>query len=350
MNIFVDESGTFQPVAEERSHLISNLTALIVPETLSTGVFRAFRRATRPWRQGSGEIKGRDLNEVQTSEILKVLCTFDVLAISVCVDMGLHAASDIDGHRNGQADKYLAALTAGASTFMREHITQQAARVRALPNQLYAQAIALIELFEHVIRLGTLYYVQRIPKTLGAFRWRLDAKNRLPTEYEKLWNEIVYPHLQTIFLDDPFGQMKGADYSAFARFERTEEAPPDYLRRHRSDLPSPFYYIDMNGLLGDLKFVDSKRLTGLQIADVVASVVRRACNGNLQRAGWQGVGKLMPRGETGKHSIRFASFRQVKLPTVPYFSFVAECDRDSKPMIILSDEDRAALRNRRPVL
>jgi Protein of unknown function (DUF3800) len=347
VNIFIDESGTFQPVGEERPHLISNVTALIVPESFAGTLFRKFRKTTRPWRNGAREIKGRELDEQQAATILRLVQRFDVLVISVCVDMGLHLDSDIDAHKNHQADKYLASLTEEASPFMRNEIGELAERVRALPNQLYVQAIALIELASHVLQLGTLYYVQRIPGALGAFRWRLDAKNQKLTEYERLWSQIVFPHLQTLSLTQPLGQMAGANYSAFARFEKTLPAPPEYIRKHKPDLPAPFNYIDMNALLKDLKFSDSAHLTGLQIVDVVASVIRRACNGTLQRSGWKGVGRLMPVGERGKHSIHFASLKE--LPgrhTVPYFDFVTECDREAKPMVVLTAAERAALRRR----
>jgi hypothetical protein len=60
-------------------------------------------------------------------------------------------------------------------------------------SQLYVQAAALTQLVQHVLHASTLYYAQRIPKTIGSFKWRVDAKDIVVTNYEKLWREIVGP-------------------------------------------------------------------------------------------------------------------------------------------------------------
>jgi Protein of unknown function (DUF3800) len=39
-------------------------------------------------------------------------------------------------------------------------------------------------------------------------------------------------------------------------------------------------------------FEDSKRSLGLQLADILATILRRALNENLQRDGWKDIGKL----------------------------------------------------------
>ena len=42
-------------------------------------------------------------------------------------------------------------------------------------------------------------------------------------------------------------------------------------------------------------FADSLNSLGLQLADMVGSILRRALNGKLQKSGWKNVGKLVVR-------------------------------------------------------
>jgi hypothetical protein len=76
----------------------------------------------------------------------------------------------------------------------------------------------LTEVVSRIMRLATLYYAQRIPSTLGRFVWRVDAKDKAPTNHERLWAEIVKPLLQTMSLQSPQLTLIGADYSACERF------------------------------------------------------------------------------------------------------------------------------------
>ena len=127
-----------------------------------------------------------------------------------------------------------------------------------------------------VIRLGVLYFVQRIPHELNSFRWRIDQKNARRTEYEKAFETIAPGLLQSISLEEPMMMLNGADYSAFKRFEYAKGEAPDHLMTT--------YGIDIDvsdstniGKLvhEDLKFVDSEKEAGVQVADLLASGMRR---------------------------------------------------------------------------
>ncbi|MBZ4336664.1 DUF3800 domain-containing protein [Corallococcus sp. AS-1-12] len=336
MLIFIDESGTFKAPAKPNS--VSCVTALIVPESFARTLFRKFRKAIAPWRTNSREIKGSKLDEEKISNILKILRRFDVLVVSVCMDMGLHSEEMIQSHKHEQATKFLNAARAGPPSDARTELENLAARIRALPNQLYAQSVAMSELAGDVITASTLYYSQRIPATLGSFRWRIDAKNSFVTEYEKLWLEIVLPYLQTRFLRKPMLQLVEADYSAFAKYELTLPEPPDHLKPHIDEKrrSEPFYYTDTRKILTeDTLFRNSERYSGLQLVDIVASTIRRACNGTLQKAGWDDVGKLMVQKQKA-NSLRFLTFNTPVNPPgleVPYDEFIKKCNYDCKKML-----------------
>lgn len=338
MHIFIDESGTFQ-VPLSRPNSVSCVAALIVPESFAATLYRKFTRLVRPWiRKGEQEIKGSNLDESQVAAVLALLRRFDVLVFATCIDMALHTDERIAFHKNRQADE-LVKRVEEASPGLRRDLEDFAATMRALPNQLYAQSVVLTELVHKVLQIGTLYYVQRIPRTLGRFKWRVDAKGIEMTKYEKLWQEIVLGLLQTKSLEDPLIQLEGADYRTFARFNNeTADEPPPHLRA-RLPTGKRFLSSDLRLLLReDLKFTASHRYAGLQVVDVVANAIQRACNGRLRVEGWGEVGRLMPRAEKGKSTLRFISLMEPLPPgsttsAPPYVAVARRCAEKAKNVV-----------------
>ena len=81
-----------------------------------------------------------------------------------------------------------------------------------------------------IVRDGVLYFVQRFPKSLGKFRWKIDQKNSTRTEYEKTFETLTPALLQSFSLREPIPMLEGADYSAFQRFDYPEGETPTYLK------------------------------------------------------------------------------------------------------------------------
>ena len=68
---------------------------------------------------------------------------------------------------------------------------------------------------------------------------------------------------------------------------------------------------DANRLLSEqLQFVDSVGNPGIQLADMAASIVRRALDNRLQQPGWEDFGKLLVE-PLRKDESRFLSFSTV---------------------------------------
>jgi hypothetical protein len=332
MYIFIDEAGGFQQPS--KTHAVSCVTALIVPEGCFRTFARKFRTLVRPWRSGAREVKGSQLSEQQMAAVVTLVRRFDVLLLSIAIDMGLHSAAGISAHREAQVAAIRRAITNDMVPTVRSRTDRLAHGVSELSNQLYVQSVLLTKLADAVMRYATLYYVQRLPKTLGRFCWRLDAKDLAITSYEKLWQEIVGPFLQTSGVSQPMHQLKGADYSAFQPFLGVEALPPDHLRPHVRAPNDPFPYVNIDAFLEDLRFCGSHTLTGLQAVDFLASAVRRACNGHLERSGWKGIGRLMPTPERNAHAVRFVALEAFEDRDVPYAAVVREWDRETKRMIL----------------
>src|SRR6185312_3083517 len=109
MYIFIDEAGGFQVTS--RRNQVSCVAALLVPESLLRRLFRRFRGVVRPWRVGEQEVKGSQLDERQMAEMIGAVRRFDVILLSVAVDMGLHTEAGVSLHKQQQVEKIRAALT-----------------------------------------------------------------------------------------------------------------------------------------------------------------------------------------------------------------------------------------------
>ncbi|HEX2869732.1 MAG TPA: hypothetical protein VHP33_00725, partial [Polyangiaceae bacterium] len=240
----------------------------------------------------------------------------------------------VSNHREIQAAKILRAVTDDMAPTVRARTERLANGVSQLSNQLYVQSVLLTKLADTVMRHATLYYAQRLPKTLGRFCWRLDAKDIAITKYEKLWQEIVGPFMQAFGVSEPMHQLNGADYSEFQRFLGVAPLPPDHLRPHLRAPNDPFPYLDIDLFFEDLRFCGSHTLTGLQVVGFLASAIRRACNGDLARSGWKGLGRLMPTAERKAHAVRFVALEDFEDRDVPYAAVVHEWDRETKRLII----------------
>jgi hypothetical protein len=332
MYIFVDEAGGFQVPAGGSQ--VSCVAALIVPESVARTLIRRVRRRIAWWRADGREVKGSQLAEHEMAELIRVVRRFDVLLVGVAIDMGLHSDAGIRLHREQQCETIRKGITPTMRAELRDWIEVLARRLGALSNQLYVQSVLLTALVQAVLEIGTLYYVERIPKTLGRFSWRLDAKDAKPTAYENLWSDVVGPFLQSRSLSSPLAQIAGADYSAFERFCGESDEPPRHLRDRVRHVGTPFQYIDMNAILADLRFCRSHLLTGLQVVDMLASAIRRACNGTLQRSGWKELGRLMPRPRRGTESVRLLTLEDFDYPNLPYVETLRIWARDGRRVIV----------------
>jgi hypothetical protein len=111
---------------------------------------------------------------------------------------------------------------------------------------------------------------------------------------------------------------------------------PRHLADRVSNPSEPFYYLDIGKMLDEgLRHRSSHRYTGLQIADVIATVVRRACNETLQPAGWANLGKLMVERPYRQPSLRVLQLEDLSaLWTSPSCAAVqTRLQRDCKRML-----------------
>ncbi|MCP4903215.1 MAG: DUF3800 domain-containing protein [bacterium] len=335
MYVYVDESGIFcNP--KGRQHTVSCVTSLSVPEAGHGTLLNQFDRLIGKWRKGTNELKGSKLDEQQVSQVVELLRRFDVVLNTCTIDLGLHEDHHVTSHKLDQAAKVTALLSPDHHPNLVRQVRELADRLRALPNQLYLQALLLTELVFSQIRTTTLYFCQTDPAALGAFRWRIDAKSSKQTEYEDVWGLIVMPLLQSRFIRTPGIRLTEGDYTHYERFDAKLDEPPAHLKPYIPESSRNAEFTDIGKIMReDLSFLDSRRELGLQIADILANAIQRSLNERLRRRGWRNIGALMIKDADSKRAFKFLCVSEdiphrIQSHPPPYASVIAEMEKKAR--------------------
>ncbi|MBK7541923.1 MAG: DUF3800 domain-containing protein [Candidatus Competibacteraceae bacterium] len=338
MNIFLDESGSF--VSASKPDSWNSIAAYMSPECdrrYIEKILAGIRRSVGNIM--TAEIKLKHLNELQYFKFLKQLASLNGVVFAVATDAGMNLPNDILEHQKIQAEKIIKHKEKMLHQTAREEGLQALSdQLNTLAPQLYVQLHCQINLMATIINNGVLYFVQRHPRSLGYFRWKIDQKNSTRTEYEKAFVSLTPALLQSISLRKPMLMLEGCDYSAFSRFDYSAEEKPTYLR--------DTYGVEINddaatniGMLirENLKFVDSLNSHGVQIADLLASGIRRCLRqefGDNEGAA-ELLGKLMVQNYRDHPPIQFLGFSKLehKVDTgTARLSRIME--NNSRPMLI----------------
>ena len=309
MKIYIDESGGFI-VPEQPASRVSCVVALVIPDSDVGALFADFALIRSAWLRDkkieSKEVKGSALTDEQVETVLWCLGRYDVVAEIAMIDAGSHSPEEIRRLRQVQADKIVKYLTPQHHPELRAEMERLRDEWLQLSEQLIVQMYVMLAAIDSVIRYVTLYYAQRRPKELGRFDWIIDPKDIGRTRYERVWEMVICPFLQDLSLRQPMIVLKGADYSAFDRFNsKLTEMPEELKDRAKIDSTSGrFLATDVGKVMREsVAFPDSKSEIGLQLADVVANTLARAMNQKLPKNVWRHLGSLTIQKEKGHHSI-----------------------------------------------
>lgn len=343
MRIYIDESGGFI-VPEPPSSRVSCIAALVIPEAEAPSVLDDFV-ALRSRFTDAKEIKGSELNDEQLEAVFSTLAHHDVVAEVAIIDAGVHSAEEVRRLRAEQGDKIVGSLTPLHHPDLRTELEALKREWLSLPEQLIVQMYVMLALIDSVIRHMTLYYVQRRPNELGRFDWVVDPKDIGKTRYERVWEMVIYPFLQSLSMREPMITVEGFDYSAFARFRSPLTRMPDHLRAPgvaAEDSNESFSATDIGKLMREsIELPDSQSSPGLQIADILANATARAMNGKLPSKLWPHLGRLLVQKRKGHHSIRPITLRAGSVKAgamvhdLNYHGYVLDqLDLYAKPMML----------------
>jgi len=315
MNIFIDESGSF--VNAPNTGAFNSIAAYMSPESdrrALRGILSSLKRSVSV--SVSAEIKLKNLTEQQFFEFLFQLSRLSGALFAVVTDAGLNPPSVVEEHRAEQAANIVVHIEKMRYQTAQDGLRALSDRLASLAPQLYVQLQCQVNLIEAIIRNGVLYFVQRKPRSLGVFRWRIDQKNSTKTAYETAFQQVLPAFLQAISLRNAVPMLIGADYSAFRRFDWSPEEKPTYLRdTYGLDISDEELAINIGMLVQEnLEFVDSQKNLGVQVADLLASGLRRClrCEFGDNEYAARLLGSLMVQNHRGKPPIQLLGFSKTE--------------------------------------
>jgi hypothetical protein len=292
VNIYIDESGTFAVPTNGMTDFCC-VGALVIPETQQDFLFQQFANLKKQWNPSRGEIKGSSLDEPKIASVIEILLHAEAILFICATVPSLHSVSEIEFYRNKQADRLTANLTPKHLPELRQKLNEVRDLMAKMSPQEFLQFMILIRAVERILRVTPNHFAFHAPVELGAFKWKIDAKNEGKSALETCWNKIGGGFLQSAFLRERH-QFIGGDLRYFDEaFLEEDQIWPDHLPRSgpaRQDSS----IIALHKILKEhFEFADSSLSPGIQLADIATNSFRRAVRGRLGVAGWGRLGELM---------------------------------------------------------
>lgn len=308
MNIYIDESGSF--VSAPNIGAWNVVAAVAASESSRRNIERAVKSLKLATLSHlAAEVKLNVVDEAQYTEFLNELASAHVLLFATATDAGLNTTDRLIRHQFIQVTKIRENVPRMRYEGGRRGVELLAGQLESVSPQLYAQLVCQVDLLHSIVGRSINYFAQRIPATLSAFRWRIDQKNTTKTTYEVAFEKIAPALLQTRSFREPSARVEGFDYRHFGAYEFPEGKAPDFLETEYGIKVERA--IDIGKLIrDDLKFVDSKASVGIQVADLLASGIRRVLRGGFKdnEAMARALGRLTLQNERGKYPIHLVAF------------------------------------------
>ncbi len=246
------------------------------------------------------EVKGRELDEYQVSQVIRMLVSNRVKFHACVTDMLFNTHETLALRKVGQAKLLLANTSEQIHSNFIKEFSAIGKDLCEMSDQLFVQLHIMILLINAHLHDVMIHYAKFDPKELGAFRWVADKKNDRETKYEAVWKSLLpaFIHGRQFYGDfeDKIVFLEGGNYDYFSRFRRKLNKWPDHLPEPRPGISNDTNIdaADLYPILRESFLLEDSRVhLGLQLADIVTNALRRAIVGNLKEAGWSELGRLM---------------------------------------------------------
>lgn len=332
MNIYIDESGSFVNATSVGSWNV--VAALAICEPARRKIEHALSELKSTSNLPKREIKLKQISESNYLRFLQNLDHPGVALFATATDAAFNDYDTVFEHRSCHVESLRSQIPLMKFEGGREGLRMLTKKLEALSPQLYVQLICQVNLIHDVVDRAITYFVQRYPRTLSEVRWRIDQKNAFKPDYEDAFEKIAPALLQARSMNEPSFQVVGFDYSRFKQYKSSD------LELHRY-LETKFGIeiedgIDLGTLLrGNFRFEDSNRSIGIQVADLVASGLRRCLRGNFRDPGKvaAALGRLMVQNAHNESPIDLVSFSGSHELSASVITFVRAMTQNSRPML-----------------
>lgn len=291
MHIYIDESGIFSN-PESKPNVASVVAALTIPSTHKVKLFREFSQLSEHLPTQDGEVKGRLLDESQVASVVSLLAKYDSLVEINAIDIALHTEEQLAKYQEGICNAVAGWATADRPEEFKKRVAEIAAALQKPKSPLFVESFLLMVLIPRILDISMNYYARRLPKELQTYHFVIDAKEKFVTNFENAWYIVIFPSIEHQSKQNPFQRLENGDYSYL---ESYYELPPEKAKRAARELKDnpDVVAFDIERVLRDFKFQDSKHNLGLQLVDVVANATQRALNRKLKEEGYASIGTLM---------------------------------------------------------
>jgi hypothetical protein len=339
MEILIDEAGSFAiENAAEYSWCV--VAAYACPETEKRKYKKALRNLKlREEKNQANEIKLYQVSETNYLKFLDELRELDGVLLGVATDSHFNTDGLVRAHQKTQAWEMLRNIDEMKYESGKESVRYLTRQLEELPAQLYVQLACQIQLIHSFVNRGISYFVQRKPNTLRCFRWRIDQKEpQKKIDFEDAFEKFCPILLQTFSLEDPGPALSWCDYRPMSEFMLRKGEIPDYLVEKFPHLKDKEGFDIQKILRKDMKFIDSESHDGIQIADLLASgirkLLRKGFDDNLLVA--ECLGGLMVQEVKNKPPIKLVTFGQEEKVDGELTDIVRTLTRFCRPMITKS--------------
>jgi hypothetical protein len=284
MKIYIDESGDFNV---EKSEYVSVIAGVIIPENKAYKLDALFnklkRKVSLKEKDDNGEIKGSLLNPHNLKFVFEFLAkNLDFQIALVIFDHKSTTAKHILEHRMGQAERFqkgkdyylTGPVKAKAVLDFFDEKKRWVERRDLISDVLYIQLALQVQIIEQALKKIFVHYYDDCYRRLcfEKFTFIIDRKNKKIKKPEKYISELIYGFLETQWSSkEPYIMIDklGKNEHPMTKFDVNKDGKIG---------------TDLKKLFGEgLKFEDSKNHKGLQLADIIASGVRRIVLGEIDR-------------------------------------------------------------------
>ncbi len=313
MNLFIDESGSFVYTPKPNSWSLVGCYAISDRDyNRAQGILRKLKK--NYGFNKNDELKLHNLDEDAFFDFLMKLNDLESTFHVVATESSLNTPDEVKTHQVIQGNMIIQHIDKMKYEEGRQAVKSLRERVINLSPQLYAQLSCQIGLMFKVVNTIVPYYIQRDPRVLSRFRWRVDRKNINKTTFEEAFEILSPAIIQTRSFTDPLIMIIGCDYSALEKYIYTKETAPKYLSEQYGLNAADGLNIQKI-IREDIKFVDSRSVVGVQITDLLVSGLRKCLR--LEFSGNKKIaivlGKLMVQAKHNKSPIDLICFsRNVK--------------------------------------
>lgn len=305
---YIDEAGTFVSKGASKNSWCT-VACYSHPEFEKRKLAEALRQLKL--KEGfteSSEIKLKHVSEHGYLNFLKELIKLNGSLFCVATDSCCNSIDKINLHK----DAHIESILLGQSEMKYDGGIQAMKilhkQLSSLPEQLYVQFHCQAVLLNSFIQRGIAFYVQRYPNSLKTFRWQYDAKELLKiTDFEDSFQKFVPALLQAYSIESPTPTLNWCDYSPMKQYITTI---PDYLAEKAPELEGEEAFDIQKIIRGNIKFVDSKSSPGVQVADLLASGLRRLLRLEFadNKLIAENIGKLLLQEKDNKPPIALVAF------------------------------------------